>query len=90
MWVQDTYGMGVSRACRLATISRSLWYYRSRRPAQTALTMRMKELAQSRPRFGYRRVHVMLRREGWAVNHKRVRRLYRLEGLQLRLRTRRP
>ena len=81
--------MGVSRACRLAMISRSLWYYRSRRPPQTALTMRMKELAQSRPRFGYRRVHVMLRREGWAVNHKRVRRLYRLEGLQLRLRTRR-
>ena len=89
MWVQDTYGASVSRACRLATISRSLWYYRSRRPPQTALTMRMKELAQSRPRFGYRRLHVMLRREGWTVNHKRVRRLYRLEGLQLRLRTRR-
>lgn len=51
--------------------------------------MRMKELAQARPRFGYRRLHVMLRREGWPINHKRVRRLYRLEGLQLRLRTRR-
>jgi putative transposase len=49
----------------------------------------MRELAQSRPRYGYRRVHVLLRREGWAVNMKRVRRLYRLEGLQLRHRVRR-
>lgn len=45
--------------------------------------------ARARPRFGYRRVHVLLRREGWAVNMKRVRRLYRLEGLQPRHRVRR-
>jgi putative transposase len=50
--------------------------------------MRMRELAQARPRFGYRRLHILLRREGWAINMKRVRRLYRLEGLQLRMRTR--
>jgi putative transposase len=49
----------------------------------------MRELAQARPRQGYRRVHVPLRREGWPVNMKRVRRLYRLEGLQLRHRLRR-
>jgi putative transposase len=49
----------------------------------------MCELAQARPRFGYRRVHVLLRRDGWRVNMKRVRRLYRLEGLQLRHRLRR-
>jgi putative transposase len=49
----------------------------------------MCEVAQARPRFGYRRVHVMLRREGWLVNMKRVRRLYRLEGLQLRHKLRR-
>ena len=49
----------------------------------------MRELAQSRPRYGYRRIHVLLRREGWAINMKRVRRLYRLEGLQLRHRVRR-
>lgn len=89
MWVQDTYGAGVSRACRLAQISRALWYYRSRRPPQAALVMRMRELAQVRPRFGSRRLHVLLRREGWQINHKRVRRLYRLEGRQLRHRTRR-
>jgi putative transposase len=49
----------------------------------------MRELAQARPRYGYRRLHVLLRRDGWAVNMKRVRRLYRLEGLQLRHRVRR-
>jgi putative transposase len=49
----------------------------------------MREVAQARPRYGYRRVHVLLRREGWQVNMKRVRRLYRLEGLQLRHRVRR-
>ena len=49
----------------------------------------MRELAHARPRYGYRRVHVLLRREGWPVNLKRVRRLYRLEGLQLRHRVRR-
>ena len=43
----------------------------------------------SRPRFGYERIHIVLRREGWQVNHKRVRRLYRLEGLQVRMRNRR-
>jgi putative transposase len=51
--------------------------------------MRMRDIATRRPRFGYERIHVMLRREGWVVNKKRVRRLYRLEGLQLRTRIRR-
>jgi putative transposase len=50
--------------------------------------MRMREIAQVRRRFGYRRIHVMLRREGWAVNHKRVYRLYRLEGLSVRTKKR--
>jgi len=47
--------------------------------------MRMKELAVARPRYGYRRLHVLLRREGWMVNPKRVLRLYREEGLTLRI-----
>ena len=51
--------------------------------------MRIRDIALSRPRFGYPRIHIMLRREGWRVNHKRVHRLYRLEGLQVRLRHRR-
>ncbi len=51
--------------------------------------MRIRDLAHARPRFGYLRIWVLLRREGWRVNRKRVRRLYRLEGLQLRMRVRR-
>ncbi|HEY4302853.1 MAG TPA: IS3 family transposase [Gemmatimonadaceae bacterium] len=51
--------------------------------------MRIRELALARPRFGYNRIHILLRREGWRINKKRVRRLYRLEGLQVRLRVRR-
>ena len=53
------------------------------------LRMKIREIAHARPRFGYERIHVMLRRQGWLVNKKRVRRLYRLEGLQLRMRIRR-
>lgn len=51
--------------------------------------MRIRDIAMSRPRFGYERIHILLRREGWQVNLKRVHRLYRLEGLQVRMRVRR-
>lgn len=51
--------------------------------------MRIRELALNRPRFGYLRIHVLLRREGWLINRKRVHRLYRLDGLQVRMRVRR-
>ena len=51
--------------------------------------MRMRDIALSRPRFGYQRIHVLLLREGWKVNLKRVHRLYKLEGLQVRMRVRR-
>jgi putative transposase len=87
--VQVTFGASVSRACELARLSRALHYYRSRRRDPAGLRLRIRELAQARPRFGCQRIHVLLRREGWQVNFKRVRRLYRLEGLQLRLRVRR-
>jgi len=87
--MQTAYGAGVTRACRLLRISRSLCAYRSRRAGQELLRLRMRDLANARPRFGYRRIHVLLRRDGWYVNLKRVRRLYRLEGLQLRFRVRR-
>ena len=49
------------------------------------LRQRIRDLAASRPRFGYERLHILLRREGWRVNRKRVHRLYKLEGLQLRM-----
>jgi hypothetical protein len=57
-------------------INRSTMNHRSRRDPQTALKMRLRELAASRVRFGYRRLTVMLRREGWPVNAKRIYRLY--------------
>lgn len=81
--------MSTMKACHLAQFSRSTFYRKSRAKDQSALRLRIREIAYARPRFGYQRVHVMLRREGWPVNKKRVRRLYRLEGLQLRMRIRR-
>ena len=77
------------RACSLAQFSRAAWYRKSRAQDQTALRLRIREIAHARPRFGFLRIWVMLRREGWVVNRKRVRRLYRLEGLQVRMRVRR-
>ena len=87
--MQTTFAVSCVRACRLAQFSRAAWYRPSIAKDQTALRMRIRELAHARPRFGFWRIWVLLRREGWKVNHKRVRRLYRLEGLQLRMRVRR-
>jgi putative transposase len=81
--------VSVVRACALAHFSRAGWYKRSTAKDQSALRLRIKELAHARPRFGYNRIWVLLRREGWPINRKRVRRLYRLEGLQVRMRVRR-
>jgi putative transposase len=60
--------------------------YRSLRPDDGAVRLRIRELAQLRRRFGYRRLHFLLKREGLAMNQKRFRRLYREEGLQVRKR----
>jgi len=79
----------VVRACRLAQLSRTAWYRRPQRDPQEARRARIREIAVTRPRFGFQRIHVLLPREGWLVNLKRVRRLYRLEGLQVRSRVRR-
>ena len=63
------------------------YHYRSRRAGQAQLTERIKEIAATRVRYSYRRIHVLLRRDGWRVNAKRVYRLYREMGLQLRHKT---
>ena len=81
--------MSKKRSCRLALLQRATFYYRSRAKDQSVLRMRIRELAHSRPRFGYERIHILLRREGWRVGRNRVHRLYRLEGLQVRMRVRR-
>ena len=61
-------------------------YYQSRAEDLTALAMRITELARTRVRYGYRRIHELLRREGWCINHKRVYRLYTIMGLQVQIR----
>ena len=88
-WFHATFEIAVRRACGLAQLSRTAWYRRSHAKDQAARRLRIRELAHARPRFGYLRIWVLLRREGWSVNRKRVRRLYRLDGLQLRMRVRR-
>ena len=62
--------------------------YRSQAKDQSALRIRIRDFATSRVRYGYRRIQILLQREGWKVNHKRVYRLYKQEGLELRLKTR--
>lgn len=79
--------MSIRRACDVLQAERSSYHYKSRRGDQAELKTRIKELAETRVRYGYRRIHVLLVREGWRVNAKRVRRLYRELGLQLRNKT---
>lgn len=84
-----TFGASVQHACRLAGFSRTAWYRPGTAQDQTALRMRIREIAFTRQRFGASRICTLLRREGWHVNRKRVHRLYRLEGLQVRMRVKR-
>lgn len=71
------FEIGTSRACRLLTLTRSNYYYRSRAQDRSALKIRLKDLTMTRVRFGYLRLTVLLKREGWAVGKKLVYRLYR-------------
>jgi putative transposase len=83
--LRAAFDVSARRACRLVRLSRSRWHYQPLRPLRDApLRARLRELAAARPRFGYRRLHLLLRREGVAVNHKRVYRLYREERLLVR------
>jgi putative transposase len=79
---------GVTRACGLLQISRALYRYQSRRPECAGLRERIAEIAALKRRYGYRRIHVLLRREGWRVNRKLTYRLYREAGLAVRRRKR--
>jgi len=72
------------RACRDVGIWRSAHRYRSYRKDDRAMRLRIREIAETRVRYGYRRVQVLLRREGWRVNPKRTYRIYCQEGLNLR------
>lgn len=85
--LQAAYQVSERCACRATGFPRSTQRYRSEAEPQGELRLRLKELAQTRVRYGYRRLHVLLRREGWAVNVKRIYRLYREEGLVIRSKT---
>lgn len=77
------------RACRLLGLGRSTCRYESQRRDDLALRQKIRAIAQVRPRFGYRRILVMLKREGLRIGSERLRRLYREEGLSLRMRPKR-
>ena len=84
--MRTRFAVSERRACSMIEVDRMMVRYRSTRPDDGALRERLKALAQERRRFGYRRLHVLLRREGHAVNHKRLFRLYREERLMVRRR----
>jgi putative transposase len=82
----QSYQVSQRRACRAIGIDRTMVRYRSKRPDDGAVRARLRELAASRRRFGYRRLQILLDREGSHMNHKKLRRLYAEERLQVRRR----
>lgn len=79
--------VSIRRACAALEFDRSTFHYRSHKRDQAGIEARIEAIRESRGRYGYRRVHVMLQREGWAVNIKRTHRNYNELGLQLRNKT---
>ncbi len=80
----ESLGLSERRACLIAGISSSVYRYQSKQGDDDVLRRRMRELAGERKRFGSPRLHIMLKREGLVVNHKRTERIYSEEGLALR------
>ncbi len=85
-WAMKEKSYTQRRARALAGIDPRVYRRMSKRPADTELRARMKELASERRRFGYRRLHILLTREGWTLNWKKLYRIYRDEGLTVRKR----
>src|SRR5260221_10788099 len=75
--MRGEWGVSIRRSCRVFEVDTSTYHYKSRRPGQAALEGRIKEICQTRVRFGYRRIHVLLRREGWQHGQNKTRRIYR-------------
>jgi putative transposase len=82
----DAYGMSERRACKAIGCCRMTMRYQTTRADDASLRQRMRAIAQERRRFGYRRLHVLLKREGYLINHKKLFRLYREEKLTVRRR----
>jgi len=85
-WAIEERSYSQRRSCRLVGINPRIYRYQSRRSDDGILRQRLRELSQIRHRFGYRRLHLLLQREGFAVNHKKVYRIYVQEKLKCRKR----
>ena len=83
-YLMGRYTVGMRQACRCVRMTRSMYYYRSRMDPLIALRQRTREIAHARVRFGYRRIFILLRREGWDVGKDRFYRVYGEENLGLR------
>jgi len=83
-YVVSDYSIARRRACRIVQQHRSVQYYQTRKDPEVALRSRMRELAATRVRYGYRQLHILLRREGWQLGKDKAYRLYSEEQLQLR------
>jgi putative transposase len=82
--LRSEFAMKKRRACRVVGLAPATYYYRARRTERLELRDKLRAFAAQRPRWGYRRLHVLLQRDGHDVNHKLVYRLYRSEGLAVR------
>lgn len=80
----DSYRVSERRACSVVAISRKVFRYIERPRDDRAVRQRIREIAETRVRYGFWRIHTVLRREGWRDNHKRTYRIYKEEGLNLR------
>jgi putative transposase len=89
MQMRESFGQSLRRLCALVGLNRSSWHYKPKPDTNEPIRKRLRELADERKRWGYRRLHYLLRREGILINHKRTERLYREEHLMLRVKRRR-
>lgn len=85
-YLRESYRVGVRRAVGAVLLSPSGYYYKAHPRDDRAVRKRINEIAETRVRFGMWRIHTLLRREGWRINHKKTHRIYKEEGLNLRRR----
>jgi putative transposase len=82
--LKNDYRVSEGKACGVVMVARSTIHYEVKKREDRAVRKRIREIAETRVRYGFWRIHVLLRREGWQDNHKRTYRIYREEGLNLR------
>lgn len=84
IYMMSSYRVSIRRACQVALVSRQVFYYQSSKRGDQAIRKRIREITETRIRYGFWRIYILLRREGWPDNHKRIYRIYNKEGLNLR------